>query len=219
MTPPPAVFQANFPRARLAPQLSYGSGEPAIEESDLIRKILQGEKDLFADLVTRHETRVYRVLLGILGDPHQAEEAAQEVFVKAYRALGAFRGDAAFSTWITRIAINRGRDLLRRRKIRRIFSLDSILEDSPTLPEALIQQAPEGPPEGLARAQAILARLPEGEREVLLLQEVEGLSYEEIAGVLKTSVDGVKGRLKRVRIRVRHLLGEENVQSTEGKKP
>jgi RNA polymerase sigma-70 factor, ECF subfamily len=185
--------------------------EVVLEDPEIIRLILQGDKDLFGELVRRHETVLVRLCLGILGDPHQAEEAAQEVFLKAYRALDRFHGDAAFRTWLTRIGINHCRDLLRRRNRRKFFSLDAILGEKENPPEALIER-PSEEPAGLEKAKEILARLPEGDREILVLKEVDDLDYGEIGRVLGISLDAVKGRLKRARTRVRHLLKAPDVQ-------
>ncbi len=154
---------------------------------------------------------MYRLCLGILGDPHQAEEAAQETFLKAYRALARFQGDAAFRTWLTRIGINHCRDILRCRARRAVFSLDAILDEKKDLPESLVQR-PREEPEGFARAKEILGLLPEAEREILVMRELEELNYDEIGRVLGLSLDAVKSRLKRARARVRHLLEGRDVE-------
>jgi len=176
------------------------------EEQELIRRIRAGEKDLFADLVRCHEKSLYRVCLAYLGDPDQAEEAAQEVFIKAYQFLGGFQGTSSFLTWATRIAINRCKDILRARKRRRFLSLDLFTSGEVSHPPELVVAAPLAPPPGLERARKVLEALPEADREILVLCEVEEMSYEEIAATLGISLDGVKGRLKRARQRVRELL-------------
>jgi RNA polymerase sigma-70 factor (ECF subfamily) len=185
--------------------------EAVLEDPEIIQRILKGDKDLFGELVQRHETALIRLCLGILGDPHQAEEAAQEIFLKAYRSLDRFKGEAAFRTWLTRIGINHCRDLLRRRNRRKFLSLDAILGGKENPPEALIER-PGEEPVGLEKAKEIMARLSEGDREILSMKELEDLNYVEIGSVLGLSLDAVKGRLKRARTRVRHLLKIQDVQ-------
>jgi len=181
--------------------------DPAgLPEIELIRRVREGATDLFSELVRRHETALYRVALAYLGDPDEAEEAAQEVFIKAFHSLGSFKGDSSFLTWATRIAINHSKDLLRKRKRRSFISLDAFTSGEALHPAELTVDPPSAPPEGLVQARRILDSLPEADREILVLCEVEELSYEEIAATLKTSVDGVKGRLKRARQRVRKIV-------------
>jgi RNA polymerase sigma-70 factor (ECF subfamily) len=168
------------------------------EDSETIARVLAGDPNLFGELVTRHQGRVYRVCLGVLNDPQEAEEAAQDAFVRAYRALASFRGDAAFTTWLTRIAINTSRSRLRRIKLHRFFSLDALREKG-SFAEPI---APPDDPNAPARA--LLASLSMGDREIILLKEVEGLDYKEIAVILNLTVEGVRGRLKRARMRLRH---------------
>jgi RNA polymerase sigma-70 factor (ECF subfamily) len=163
---------------------------------------LAGDRNHFGELVTRHQARVFRVCLGILGDSQEAEEASQDTFLRAFRALSQFRGDSAFSTWLTRIAINVSRTRLRRMRVRRFFSLDALREKGSFA-------EPVAPPDNPnSAALALLSALPESDREIILLKEVEGLDYKEIAAVLNLTVEGVRGRLKRARVRLRH----ENVK-------
>jgi RNA polymerase sigma-70 factor (ECF subfamily) len=199
----PETLTKQPPRGRVrlsCPPCPKDSGRrPAIHEDiPTIQRVLAGDKNLFGDLVQRHQDRVYRVCLAVLRDPHEAEEASQDTFIRAYKALASFRGDSAFSTWLTRIAINTSRSRLRRLQIRRFFSLDALLEKGSFAEPA----APPSDPN--AEAFALLASLPEADREVLLLKEVEGLDYKEISSVLGVSVEGVRGRLKRARMRLRH---------------
>jgi RNA polymerase sigma-70 factor (ECF subfamily) len=166
---------------------------------------LAGDRNLFGDLVNRHQARVYRVCLSVLNNPQEAEEASQDTFVRAYRALSSFRGDSAFTTWLTRIAINTSRSRLRRLKLRHVFSLDALREKGSFA-------EPVAPPDDPnAKARELLSSLPRDDREIILLKEVEGLDYKEIAAVLNLSVEGVRGRLKRARMRLRHETLESGV--------
>jgi len=190
--------------------------DPAgLPETELIRQVREGSTDLFSELVRRHETPLYRVCLATLGDPDEAEEAAQEVFIKAFHSLAGFKGESAFLTWVTRIAINHCRDLLRKRKRRSFIPLDLFTSGEAKHPKELVVDSPLAPPEGLGRARAVLDALSEADREILILCEIEELSYEEIATTLKITLDGVKGRLKRARQRVRALLQNEDLAQAQ----
>lgn len=188
----------------LCPEISLW--RPAIrEDSETIALVLAGDRNLFGDLVTRHQARVYRVCLSVLNDPQEAEEASQDTFIRAFKALSNFRGDSAFTTWLTRIAINTSRSRLRHLKLRRFLSLDALREKGSFA-------EPVAPPDNPnAKAHELLASLPENDREIILLKEVEGLDYKEIASVLNLSVEGVRGRLKRARMRLRHETLEAGV--------
>lgn len=158
-----------------------------------------------------------RLCASILADPAEAEDAAQEVFFKAYRALGRFRGASLFSTWLYRIAANHCRDLLRKRPPGRTQSWEALLETEGRRLEQLLSTPS---PTGLAHDQSdlvrrVLAQLPDDYRMILLLREIEELSYQELAEVLNCSLDAVKARLRRARAQLeqqlRHFLGPDNV--------
>ena len=163
-----------------------------MEEAALMDRILQGDRNAYADLVRAHQAKVLRLCVSLLGEP-DAEDAAQEIFLKAYRSLSSFRRDSSFSTWLYRIASNHCHDLLRKRSRQKTESLDE-------LPESLLTSAdPRVGAEQADLAEQILLTLSPEERLILTLREVEGLSYQEIAEVLSCSLDAVKGRLKRAR--------------------
>ncbi len=184
---------------------------PAIEERELILKILAGDRDLYAQLVERHQRNLYQLCLTILGDPHEGEDAAQVAFIKAYRALGAFKGQSSFRTWLTRIGLNHCRDVLRLKKRRRFLSLERLLEEGQAIPEALEGKTAEPiAPLPLLTAE-MLGTLSEGERKIIeLLRDREGrISYEEMGRELGLTLDGVKGRLKRARIKLHQWVEQE----------
>ena len=159
--------------------------------------------------------RCLPLCLAILSNPHEAEEAAQVAFIKAYRALGSFHGDSSFRTWLTRIGLNHCRDLLRTRKKRRFLSLEILLEEGRKVPDALIERLPE-PPEPLpVLTPEMLGSLSEGERKIVeLVRDREGcISYEEIGKELGLSLDGVKGRLKRARAKL-HQWVEKSARNS-----
>lgn len=152
----------------------------------------------------------------MLSNATQAEDAAQEVFIKAYQALAKFRGNAAFSTWLYRISANHCMDLLRKSGRRKTESWDALLERDGEKIEAFFSVPPEA--HGLEQKEILaqfLSFLSEKARTIFLLREMQGMSYQEIAETLECSVDAVKGQLKRARqeieIKLRHLLKSQNV--------
>lgn len=185
------------------------TGRTVIEEKELINRILGGDKDLYGELVDRHKTGLFQLCLAVLRDPHEAEDAAQVVFIKAYRSLGTFRGGSTFRTWITRIGLNQCKDILRQKSRRKFLSLDFLLEGDHTVPAVLVSNPGMDLPEGPAVTPEMFKTLSEGERKILrLVQEREDLSYEEMGKELGLSLDGVKGRLKRARAKIQLLLKE-----------
>jgi RNA polymerase sigma-70 factor (ECF subfamily) len=176
----------------VAPNVS-DTGRP---ESELIVLAQRGDQAAYGVLVRRHQDRIYRHLLNLTGSREEALEVAQEVFIKAWEALPGWRPDAQFHTWVYRIASKAALDLLRRRKVVRFVPLDDDYDapaDQPG-PEEQLQAR-----QALQRLDSALARLPLEQREIVLLREVEGLSYEELATTLRIDVGTVKSRLARSR--------------------
>jgi RNA polymerase sigma factor (sigma-70 family) len=165
---------------------------------------VDGDLELYGDLLRGHQAAVLGLCVAILADPHEAEDAAQAVFLKAYQALPRFQGQASFRTWVTRIAINQCKDRLRQRRRQRAQSLDAWMEAGKPLPAALVQEP--AAPESAALPVEVLERLSPGERGLLeLLLGDSSLSYAELGQRLGLSLDGVKGRLKRAREKLRGL--------------
>ena len=183
-----------------------------LNDPEIIASILGGNRDAYTEIVSRYQDRVYGYCLAMLADLGKAEEAAQEVFIKAYQALGRFRGDASFSTWLYRIAINHCKDVLRRESRAKTESWEALLEKEGEKIEALLAtpQLSESAAKQMELISRILSHLPERSRTLLLLREAQGLSYEELAETLKCSIDSVKSRLKRTRQEIekklRHFL-------------
>ncbi len=183
-----------------------------IEESEIIRRVLAGDRDLYAELVRAHQAPLYQMCLAYLKDPHAAEEAAHVSFIKAYRNLASFRGGSAFRTWLTRIGINHCKDILKKRRRDRTDSLDGMMQDLVRMPVSLVQP-PEEPSSGLQVPPAALALLSRGERAVFeAVARRPEAGYDEIGRELKLSRDGVKGRLKRAREKIQSYLGRSGVQ-------
>jgi RNA polymerase sigma-70 factor (ECF subfamily) len=181
-----------------------------VEDSELIESVLAGRQDAFAELVRRHHPRVFGLCVSMLGDRAQAEDAAQDVFLKAYRRLSDFRGDAALSTWLYRVAANRCLDLLRRTTRRREESWEAFVErEGDGLRRLLAEPATEAPlvSEDADLVRRTLARMPDDYRLILTLREVEGLDYKELMKTLDCSMDSVKAKLRRARQKFREILG------------
>ncbi|HZD77818.1 MAG TPA: sigma-70 family RNA polymerase sigma factor [Acidobacteriaceae bacterium] len=180
------------------------------QELEWIERILSGERDLFHDLIRPYERTVYMTAVSILRDTAEAEDAAQEAMLKAYRGLSSFRGDAKFSTWLTSITLNEARSRLRKAAKVRVESLDSTDHDEDFTP-FLVADWREIPSETLEHEELLqhieqaIQDLPPSYREVFLLRDKEEMSIEEIAQAL-----GVKGNLVKVRLfRARMMLQKQ----------
>lgn len=187
------------------------------EDLSVILDVLGGNRNAYTEIVRKYEARVRGYCLSMLSDPTQAEDAAQEIFIKAYQGLDHYHAKSSFSTWIYRITANHCLDLLRKRSRRRTESWEDLLEKEGERFEALFASSPEVR-DSSDRAELVakmLSYLPEKSRTLLVLREMQGLSYRELAETLKCSLDSVKSRLKRARkeieINVRHLFRSENV--------
>lgn len=189
---------------------------PEPPDAALARLAAGGDDGAFAELMRRHSPRVRALCAATLGGPGEAEDAAQETFLKAHRALGRFSGGASFGTWLHRIAVNHCLDLLRAAGRRRSESLDALLEaDAAVLGRALSEPSAAKSLEDRDTVARLLSRLNPEQRLALTLREAEGLSYEEIAKAMSCSLDSVKARLKRARAELlemaRHFSGPDIV--------
>ncbi len=182
-------------------------------EQDLVRAAQGGDRDAFGALVEKHQGMVYSLALRMVGNPEDAADLAQTAFLNAWRGLGSFDGRSAFSTWLYRLTSNACTDFLRREKRRSQFS--TTLEDGEDEEEGRQLDLPDerwSPEKALEQSElqaAIrqgLASLSDSHREVLLLRELEGLSYAEIAQALELEEGTVKSRIARARTALREFL-------------
>jgi RNA polymerase sigma-70 factor (ECF subfamily) len=174
-----------------------------MDEQNLVKRLKDGDLAAFAELVRRYEDRIYNLCRYLVRDPRDAQDAAQDVFLKAYRGLKDFKPDASLYTWLYRIAVNTSLDY--RRRSRREASREAPLSDD--LPSALPFPDQVYESKEITEAmQAALPKLREKLRAPIVLREIEGLSYEEIAKVLDLSVGTVKSRISRARDELRDLL-------------
>lgn len=178
------------------------------DELDFINRFKNGDTTAFNELVLRHQDRTYNLCRHVLGNAHDAEDAAQDVFIKAYRSLDRFQPGASLSTWLYRIAVNTCIDYKRRPFFESLFKRtaegDEVMVDLPSggpSPERLY----EAKEAGLALRQG-LAKLSPKLRAAIILKDVEGLSYEEIAETLDISIGTVKSRISRAREELRELM-------------
>jgi RNA polymerase sigma-70 factor, ECF subfamily len=195
------------------------------QEKLLIARILAGEVDVFHELVRPYEKLVYVTVFTMLRNEAEAEDAAQQVMISAFRNLKSFRGDAKFSTWLVTIAMNEARQRLRKAKMAATESLDEEKEgrDGDFTP-AVLTDWREIPSEALEKKEIreklreAVAQLPTIYREVLVLRDLEELNQEETASALGINVSLVKVRLHRARMMLQKLLAPHLSAAAPAKK-
>lgn len=173
-------------------------------DHELVRSFLDGNQTSFAELMRRHEDRIFGLAYRMTGNRPDALDATQEAFVSAFRQADRFRFDAAFSTWLYRIAMNACHDLLRKRN--RWGATDEEQEDrrderSSRFDEELVARLDVG---------EALAALPDDYREAVVMHDIGGIPYEEIARLTETQIGTVKSRISRGRKRLAELLEQRN---------
>ena len=183
------------------------AGPPAgTEQSDLelVRRAQKNERGAFDLLVLKYQHKVIKLVARLLRDPTEAEDVAQEAFVKAYRALGSFRGDSAFYTWLYRIAVNTARNSIASRQRRPLDYEAELSESEQNNVAARLKH--DDTPEATVLSEEIrqtvnqaIEQLPEDLRTAIVLREIEGLSYEEIAAAMDCPVGTVRSRIFRAR--------------------
>ena len=184
------------------------------QEAQIVRRVLEGDVNAFEDLVTEHEKGVYAIAQRMTGNAEDAADMTQETFIKAYNSLSSFRGDSKFSVWLYRIATNVCLDFLRSRSRKPTVSL-SVEDDDGEETQMDIADESQSPAQLLERGltrDAVrrgLKALSAEYRQILLLREIQGLSYEEIAEALVLEVGTVKSRIFRARKRLCAFLLED----------
>jgi RNA polymerase sigma-70 factor, ECF subfamily len=193
---------------------------PVDPDALLVDRVKRGDMHAFEMLVVKYQRRIQRLVARMVRDPEQVEDVAQETFIRAYRALPQFRGESAFYTWLYRIAVNTAKKTLMdmkrdpvvtesalasRSESNETSSLENELSTAET-PEAVLASR-----EIAQTVNAAIEALPEDLRQAIVLREIEGLAYEEIAGVMNCPVGTVRSRIFRAREaiaqRLRPLLG------------
>ena len=185
-----------------------------VEDMELVALARKGEMKAFESLVRRYRNDVYALCFYFTHSREDAWDLSQEVFIKAYRALGGFRSEAGFKTWLLRIAANQSKDHLKKRRLQ-----TTPYEDAWRPPDTEAGQTPGEAAEAKeigAAIEAAVSRLPAKHRTAFILREYEGLSYQEMAEVMHCSIGTVMSRLFHARRRRQHMLGPlelmENMQ-------
>ena len=180
---------------------------PVTEPGDdlLITRFQAGDEDAFRRLLERYAERIRNLVYGIFHDADLIDDITQDVFIKVYRALPGFRFDASFYTWLYRITVNHCRDIMRRQKRRNMLSLHALLENRDReLTEKTSVQPQDGDTEEWV--QRGLQKLPEKYRLPVVLKDLEGCTYEEMADIMQCELGTVKSRLSRGRSMLRSWL-------------
>ena len=177
----------------------------------LLRRACKGDVQAFEELMQSHESRIYAIVLRMMGNREDAQDCAQEAMVRIYRAMGSFKGQSALATWIYRITMNSCLDELRRRKARKVTSLDSLVDNgwSPTDTGDTPEEHGLRVEKQNALNQAIQS-LPDDMRAAIILRDVKGYSYDEIASILDANVGTIKSRISRGREKLREILSKQS---------
>jgi RNA polymerase sigma-70 factor (ECF subfamily) len=204
------------------------SAPPAVGEDEdraVLERVADGDAEAFALLVERHQERLVGVCTRLLGDREEARDAAQEAFLKAFRAAADYRPRGKVYTWLYRIAVNHSLNRLRRRRIVRFLSLTGPAEgagggEAPAFDPAADAPGPDDELESRQRwqrARRAIAALPANQRAVLVLARFEGLTYKEIAEVLGISLGAVESRLVRAMRNLSAALEEDGANADAAK--
>jgi RNA polymerase sigma-70 factor, ECF subfamily len=173
--------------------------DPSVKDEELLARYLAGSERAFTTLMRRHEDRIFALALRMLGDRADAFDATQDAFVSAFRQARSFRGDSSFGTWLYRVAINSCKDLIRKRKRWGEPTEDAGVDEPST-------EDVEGETTTRLELAAALARLPEEFRDPVVMHDLGGVPYEEIARTTRTNIGTVKSRISRGRKRLAELL-------------
>lgn len=200
--------------ARSSDASPSGNGGASDElDRQLVARVLAGEREVFAELVKRHETRVFALARSLLRNQADAADIAQEAFVRAYGNLRRYRADGSFTAWIARITNNLAIDFLRRQKVQASTELtDDLAEPGEGHAGTLASQLPADPQTATLRRELgaelekALYLLPEKHRAILILREIDGLSYQELSEVLEIPVGTVMSRLFHSRAKMQEIL-------------
>ena len=181
-----------------------------MDEKTLIERAAKGDGQAFSELMAAQEGRMYAVALRMCGHREDAQDCLQEAMLRVYRSISSFKGQSSFSTWVYRITMNTCLDELRRGKRRKASSLDERIDagwapvDDMDTPEHHAMRSEQR--RALERA---IQELPEDMRSAVVLRDIQGCSYDEIADVLDANVGTIKSRISRARAKLREILSAQ----------
>jgi len=161
-----------------------------MEEKEFVERLKRGDENAYREFMALYKDAVYRIIYSFSGMASEIDDIAQDVFIAAFRKIHKFRLDSSLSTWLYRVTINKCKDYLRKRRTATVELNDSIISPRPDIPERLLNEA---------RGKALLATLSAKFRSVVILREIEGMSYDDIARTLKIPLGRVKIMLFRAR--------------------
>lgn len=200
---PPLATETRVEHSHDRPALTPASAPATLPEAGLVEACRRGRMDAFEQLFHLHGPKMKSIAFNLLGNPHDAEDAVQEAFLKVYRGLAGFQGQSAFSTWVYRIVVNACYDM-RRRSQRQVDTVEPHT-DADEHPLDRVGSPAANHPLRLALEKSV-AQLSEAQRVVFLLYEVEGLSHAEIGEMLQISEGASKNRLFEAKRELRRLL-------------
>ena len=182
-------------------------------DGELVQEVRSGSRRAFTELMRRHQRRVYWTARRLVGNHDDAEDVAQEAFVKAYLSLGDFRGDSSFFTWLYRIAVNLSLNALRKRQLITYVRESELMRR--VIPGGHDPEEETQHRETESRLQQAVERLPEKQKAVFVLRFYDELPYEEIALLLRTSVGGLKANYHHALRKVQEMMRDENPKNQQ----
>ena len=191
-----------------------------MNEEEIIKRIKEGETELFSHIVNKYKKVVYNHAVSFLRNFQDAEDAAQEVFINVFNYLPKFRGDSKIGTWIYRITVNVCTNRLKQIKRRQSRMLEQTKEDEENIGSILesIMEKEEREPDNILVNSELreivfkrIGELPDEQQQIIIMRDVNGMSYEEVAEVLKISDSAVKSKLFRAREKLREKLEKDDI--------
>ncbi|MBN9351667.1 MAG: RNA polymerase sigma factor [Chitinophagaceae bacterium] len=184
-----------------------------LEEIELVRLLQNGDRAAFKTLVTRWQDMVYNTALGLMQNESDAEDVAQEVFVKVFEAVNSFKGESKLSTWLYQITIRKSLDALRKKKRKKRFSFiyslynenDELIHDPPDFVHPGVMAENKEDAEWLFKA---VKRLPENQKTAFILNKMETLSYNEVGEIMNLSTNAVDALLQRAKKNLKKYLSD-----------
>src|SRR5512135_55547 len=210
----PASRKASRPLSDPAAGSLAPPAPAAVEEMDLVRRARKGDLTAYDDLVRRYQERIYATIYHMTSNHEDANDLAQEAFIKAFQALKSFKGGSSFYTWVYRIAVNKTINFLKQRKNRNAMSLDDLdfqAEHDPDLVALISEKTPRREvnlSELQEKLNAAMQKLSEPHRLVVTLHDVQGLSHEEIAEIMGCNIGTVRSRLFYARQQLQAYLSD-----------